>query len=384
VWRKLDIYRIDDNLAGAYDAGGHCKHKKMNPASSFHTSISISGIGSSALAGEVSSSHIIANASVAGVAGGLNKATISRYKRFINRTKRVMRHMTLFFVLIFAIIGMGFSGIFVAMQYHLLDVKGSSISRDSFFKTVPKTPVLAAKVSRTPTAISCVQRLTDGTQAPVCAWNKSPEYATIRAGLNKDKDVINTVAEQTGVPARIIAATVVPEQLRWFTSDRESFKKMFEPLKVLGVAAQFTMGIGGIHPNTAKRIEQYASDTNSPFYAGKGMSALLAYPSKENPHDNSIFTRLADSKDHYYSYLYVALFIKEISNQWARAGYDISNRPDVIVTLYNIGYDHSQPKADPQIGGATITVGGTRYAYGELGTDFYNSDELTAIFPMQY
>ncbi len=114
------------------------------------------------------------------------------------------------------------------------------------------------------------------------------------------------------------------------------------------------------------------------------MAQLITYPSKENPHDSSTLARLSDSKDHYYSYLYVALFIKEIEGQWGKAGYDITNRPDVIVTLYNIGFDKSAPKSDPQIGGAAITVGGTRYAYGELGTDFYNSDELTSIFPMQY
>jgi hypothetical protein len=226
--------------------------------------------------------------------------------------------------------------------------------------------------------------LSNGTQVPVCAWNESEEYATIRDGLVKDSEVIDEVAQQTGISSRMIAATVVPEQLRWFTDDRETFKKIFEPLKILGVASNMTYGIGGLHPDTAKRIEQYTQDTNSPFYAGPGMAALVAYPSVENPSDTNTLARLSDSKDHYYSYLYVALFIKEITNQWAKAGYDITNRPDVIVTLYNIGFDKSLPKANPQIGGATITVNGTSYTYGELGVDFYYSDELTQIFPMQY
>lgn len=305
-------------------------------------------------------------------------------KKLFSRVGKGLKRLSYLLVGIFTLIGMAFSGVFMAMQFHWLDVKGSSISRDSFFKTVPKTPVLAAAVSRTPTAVSCVQQLNSGTQVPICAWNKSAEYATIRSGLNKDKDVINRVAKETGVPARMIAATVVPEQLRWFTDDRESFKKVFEPLKVLGVAAHMTYGIGGFHPDTAQRVEQYAADTNSPFYAGDGMAALVAYPSVENPHDSNTLSRLSDSKDHYYSYLYVALFIKEVTNQWAKAGYNVSNRPDVIATLYNIGFNKSVPKTNPQIGGATITVGGTKYSYGELGTDFYYSDELTSIFPMQY
>jgi hypothetical protein len=114
------------------------------------------------------------------------------------------------------------------------------------------------------------------------------------------------------------------------------------------------------------------------------MAELVACPSVENPKDTNVLARLSDSKDHYYSYLYVALFIKEITNQWARASYDTANRPDVIVTLYNIGSDKSLPKSNPQIGGATIIVNDAHYTYGELGVDFYYSDELTQIFPMQY
>jgi len=305
-------------------------------------------------------------------------------KKLFRRIRLVARRLSYAAVGVFAFVGMAFSGVYVAMQYHWLDVKGSSISRDRFFATVPKAQVQAAAVSRNQPAVSCVQQSADGSQAPVCTWNKSDEYATIRSGLNKDKDVINEVAKQTGVPARMIAATVVPEQLRWFTDDRESFKKMFEPLKIMGVAANMTYGIGGFHPDTAKRVEQYAADINSPFYAGDGMAPLVGYPSVENPRDASTLSRLSDSKDHYYSYLYVALFIKEITNQWNKAGYDITNRPDVIVTLYNIGFDKSVPKANPQIGGAIITLNGTKYAYGELGTDFYYSDELTSVFPMKY
>ncbi len=298
--------------------------------------------------------------------------------------KSVLRYTSYTAISLFAIIGIIFSGIFVGMQYHWFNVEGSSISRDSFFATLPKVPIHAARVAKKATAISCVQQLNNGSQVPLCAWNKSVQYATIRDGLYKDRNTINLVSEQTGVSSRMIAATVVPEQLRWFTSDRETFKKVFEPLKILGVAANMTYGIGGFHFETAQRVEQYTQDTNSPFYAGPGMAKLVAYPSTENPKDTNLLARLSDSQDHYYSYLYVALFIKEITNQWMSAGYDITNRPDVIVTLYNIGFDKSIPKPNPQIGGADITVNGTRYTYGELGVDFYYSDELTQVFPMGY
>jgi len=117
------------------------------------------------------------------------------------------------------------------------------------------------------------------------------------------------------------------------TDDRETYKKIFEPLKILGVAADMTYGIGGFHPDTAERVEQYTQDSNSPFYAGDGMASLVAIQVLKIP-KTQYSSETIDSKDHYYSYLYVALFIKEITNQWARQGC-ITNRPDVIVTLYN-------------------------------------------------
>jgi hypothetical protein len=305
-------------------------------------------------------------------------------KKTTSRKKKVVRRSLFAFATVFSIIGLAFTGVFIAMQFHLLDVRGSSISRDTFYKALPKAPVYAAQISKTATATSCVELSSDGTQIPACSWNKSEEFSTIRDGIVKDGDVINKVASQTGVSSRMIAAAVIPEQLRWFTDDRESFKKVFEPLKVLGTAAHMTYGIGGFHEDTAKRVEQYTQDTNSPFYAGAGMDALVAYPGTENPSHTTTLARLSDNKDHYYSYLYVALFVKEVTNQWAKAGYAINNRPDVITTLYNIGFDRSVPKTNPQIGGATIKLNGTTYTYGELGVDFYNSDELTQIFPAQY
>jgi hypothetical protein len=89
----------------------------------------------------------------------------------------------------------------------------------------------------------------------------------------------------------------------------------------------------------------------------------------------------ANEHDHYYSYLYTALFIKEIYAQWERAGFDLRKNPGAVVTLFNIGFGASHPNATPQLAGATIETGGTTYTYGELGQIFYDSDELTDLFP---
>jgi len=270
---------------------------------------------------------------------------------------------------LFAFIGVLFVGVFVAMRFGLLNVRGSSLERNLFFAPQGSSTVLAEDVP------DCLDA-----SLKTCDWKATPQWETIKGGLIKDKDVIAKVSMQTGVSARMIAATAVPEQMRFFTAEREVFKRYFEPLKILGSLTQFSLGVSGIKQETAKQIELYAASTTSPFYPGAGMDSLIVYaPGAEQ--GSELYNRLTDSKDHYYSYLYTALYIKEIEAQWSRAGFSLRNSPGAVVTLFNIGFQNSRPNATPATGGATIAVGGSTYTYGQLGESFYNSDELTDIFP---
>lgn len=270
---------------------------------------------------------------------------------------------------LFALIGLLFTGVFVAMQYGLLNVQGSIAERNAFFSQFGAAP----DASSTP---ACA----DASQV-ACGWQATPEWAVIKAGLQKDAGVIAQVSAQTGVPQRLLAAAVVPEQVRFFTSEREIFKRYFEPLKILGSLSQFSLGVSGIKQETANNIEQYAADPASPFYPGPGIAPLIAYTQGTTTHDTELFNRLTDAKNHYYSYLYTAIYIKEVEAQWSAAGYDISHKPGAVVTLFNIGFQNSHPNANPAAGGASITTGGISYTYGELGQDFYGSSELGDIFP---
>lgn len=267
-------------------------------------------------------------------------------------------------VLVFAAIGAAFVGVYFAMQYGLLNVRGSIAERNAFFGTASSTP-----------KVPC-----SDTQYTVCEWNQTPEWEVVKGGLAKDAAIIIRVAGETGVSARMIATVVVPEQIRFFTANREVFKRYFEPLKILGSLSQFSLGVSGIKEETADKIEMYANDPTSPFYPGDGMSALVAYPDGSD-HDSELFNRLTDANDHYYSLLYTALYIKEIQEQWRRAGFDISKNPEAVATLFNVGFQASRPNANPRAAGAAIETGGHSYVYGELGALFYNSNELTDVFP---
>lgn len=264
---------------------------------------------------------------------------------------------------IFALIGIAFTFVFIAMHFGWLNVRGSIADRNSFFGILE---------SHAP----C-----DAVGETLCAWNRTPEWDTVAGGLMKDTVVIAKVSGETGIPARLIASVVVPEQLRFFTSEREVFKSYFEPLKILGSLSQFSLGVSGIKEETAQEIEKNAGDTSSPFYPGPDLNGLLAYKTDEATSSDPLYDRLTDPKDHHYSYLYTALYIKEVEAQWASAGHDIRNDPAIVATLFNIGFANSHPNGVPQPGGAPIEIGGTTYLFGELAGDFYNSSELTAMFP---
>lgn len=267
-------------------------------------------------------------------------------------------------VVVFALIGAAFVGVYVAMQLGLFNVRGSIDERNAFFDTASTTP-----------NIPCAN-----TAQAVCEWSETPEWQVVKGGLQKDAQVIARVAQETDVSARLIAAVVVPEQTRFFTSNREVFKRYFEPLKILGSLSQFSLGVSGIKIETAEAIEAHASNPDSPFYPGQEIAKMLEYqPGADR--GTELYNRLTDAKDHYYSLLYTAAYIKEIETQWERAGFDISDNPGAVATLFNVGFQASHPNAAPRTAGAAIETGGRVYSYGELAALFYNSSELLDIFP---
>ena len=163
-----------------------------------------------------------------------------------------------------------------------------------------------------------------------------------------------------------------------FNSEREIFKQVFSPLKILGNQSQFSWGVMGIKQDTAKAVEQHLKDSTSPFYLGKDFENVLDFKT-DNP-DNERFERLTDEHNRYYSYLYGGLLIKQLEKQWGKAGFPINQNVGVLATLYNIGFANSKPNANPQIGGAEIDINKTTYSFGGLAQSFYNSDELTKEF----
>ncbi len=210
-------------------------------------------------------------------------------------------------------------------------------------------------------------------------WPLSPEWAIMESAIRKDQPTIERAANDSGVPARLIVANLVAEQLRLFFTDREDYKKFFYPLKILGPQTQFSWGVMGMKEVTAIQVENNLKDPTSPYYLGPAYEHMLDFKTPDIAGER--FTRMTDQHDHYYSYLYAGLYLREIQHQWSAAGFPIDNNPAVLSTLYNIGFKYSVPNANPQVGGAAITLSDGTRSFGGLAQEFYDSNLLIDIFP---
>ncbi len=258
---------------------------------------------------------------------------------------------------VFALIGLALSLVYLAVTFGLTNTKGIVDLQRNYFQN-PQGP------SNDETGLD---------------WNQDAEWQTFKAGITKDAPVVDQAAQMSGASPRMIVAVVAVEQLRFYHTDRESYKKYFAPLSMLGAMSQYAWGLAGVKPDTAKEIESNLASTTSPYYLGDSYAHLLDFSTSN--HDQERFDRLTDQHNHLYSYLYAGLYISQVIHQWKAAGIDISNNPGVIATLFNVGFSHSLPHADPQIGGAEIDINGKAYSFGGLAAEFYNSSELTDVFP---
>jgi hypothetical protein len=218
-------------------------------------------------------------------------------------------------------------------------------------------------------------------------WMNIMEWKYFKEAVAKDKRYIDSAAKAAGVESRMIVACLVGEQVRLFNSRRERFKTFVAPLKTLALETNLSYGVTGIKENTAQRIERYLKDSTSMYYLGNKYSHLLDYDSTinyNNQHNDTMSVRvkrLVQYKDHYYSYLYAAIYIKQIKTQWEKAGFPIDNRPEILASLFNLGYQKSIPKKNPAVGGSNFKIREQDYTFGSVAYEFYYSGEMSNIFP---
>ena len=209
----------------------------------------------------------------------------------------------------------------------------------------------------------------------IFSWSNTESWSVVERAVLKDEAVIRKAAKEAGVDPRTIVSILIVEQLRLYNTQREYFEKFFKPLSILASANKMAWGVMAIKEITAIDVEKNLTSPNSAFYIGESYTHLLDFTSADIPKER--YDRLTNNKDHYYSYLYGGLLIKQLIAQWDKSGYNIARRPELISTLFNIGFTRSKPKADPQVGGSIITISGVDYTFGSLSHEFYYSGLLS-------
>ena len=215
----------------------------------------------------------------------------------------------------------------------------------------------------------------------VIPWMNDSAWPALKAAILKDTAVIYEAARLTGVEPRLIVGCLVGEQVRLFNSKREMYKRYLGPMKVLSVQSQFSLGGNGIKEFTAMQVERNLTDTASIFYMGKPYEHILDFQTAD--HQTERFNRLTNYRNHLYSYIYTGCILHQTMLQWKRSGYDIVNRPDILFTLFNLGFAASKPGPDPKCGGSHIKVHDEIYTFGVICNDFYYSGELAEQFPLK-
>lgn len=282
--------------------------------------------------------------------------------------KKVIKSVITIMIVLFALIGVAFCGVFVAMKLGWTKDAGLIDTQNDFWEQWKDRSgtVSGGDTGAAPTA-------------PLASWTTSDEWIVLRDAILKDAPIITKAATAANASPRLIVSIIVSEQLRLFTSERDIFKSVFQPLRVLGTQTQFSLGVTGVKEDTAQKIEQYLVDPISPFYLGETYEHLLDYPT--TPTGEMRVARFSDQHDHYYSYLYTGIMLRQFMAQWNRSGFSIDSRPEILATLFNLGFHKSIPKIDPKVGGAPIEINGVTYTFGGIAGSFYYSNELLTEFP---
>lgn len=337
----------------------------------------------------------------------------------------------------FATAGFIFFAVYVAMQFGWLNVRGSVSQRNSYFNINKKNKTennttnnfeIVCKINvlnkyAPLTSVNIYKTLTSGASdeiinkmievasirfnndfsyrgdmdncrnsilttqefnMPISAynWADTDQWTLMKEVFTRDEVVIKKAAKDAHISPRFILSGVIGEQFRFFNNRRESFKSYFEPLKILASLSNTSFGIAGLKPKTVGIIEDNLKNKNSSFYLGQDMEHIVDYKDGVD-FESERMNRITNAKDPYYSYLYVGLYMKEIIAQWQKAGYDINNRPEILGTLYNLGFYFSIPKENPEVGGSVININNVDYTFGDIAYEFYYSGELSGIYPIE-
>lgn len=197
----------------------------------------------------------------------------------------------------------------------------------------------------------------------VFAWSRTPEWDSALVALRRDRGAILRVARETGLSPRLVALPALCEQLRRAESFRDRYKRLFGRFVPTG---SLSMGVTGVKPETLRRLRPWCDPALAPWLDGVP--------------DDTLRARLG-SPDPLWAYRYGALCLSAIACRWRAAGIELSDRPEILLTAYNLGENRCPPRPDPRAGGAVFRLGGREYTFGSFAWEFYGSARAWPLLP---
>src|SRR5690606_4572708 len=181
--------------------------------------------------------------------------------------------------------------------------------------------------------------------------------------LIENKNLIYSSAELFNIQPRIIAAIIYTERtlnVNWMENELDQL------LAKTGYSS--SLGIGQIKIHTAQWIEKKLHDSLSNYYLGD-IAKINISKSKNR---EEVIERL---KDPQWNLKYIAAYIAMFCRRWSKECFNISDKPDIIGTLYSLGPYRVQDGTERAPHGSPKS----NY-FGEETAKFYFSKQLSKNF----
>lgn len=181
--------------------------------------------------------------------------------------------------------------------------------------------------------------------------------------LSKYCPVISKAAQLYEIKPRTLALIIYTER----RLNYNQFDDLFDvPLARNGFNK--SIGLSQIRLNTAFWIEKNLNDFTSSYYLGAKIAKHFS-PSHDR---NKLIAKLVDPSTNIH---YAAVYLAMLQKRWKDAGFDISNKPEILATLYSVGT--YKPDGSERLPNDKPCAN----YFGELMVRFFESDLLIHLFP---
>jgi len=181
--------------------------------------------------------------------------------------------------------------------------------------------------------------------------------------LSAHKEIIIQAGKQFNVSPRVVASVIYTERFLNYNWEDDLLDELFAE-----TGYNSSIGFGQIKPNTAFFVEQELHDSQSKYFLGNDIQAII----KRSKSKKEIIGKLVnDTTNIYYCSAYLAM----IKHRWNSTFlFQSANEAGILATLYSLGiiyFDGTEriPHDNPQMN-----------YFGKIAQEFFDSFKLRDAF----